>query len=196
MTHRYFSFYFVYTFTRISGILDPCGGVGSCQGWQPVRRGASPASALEALRRQRGLCRDEGVRWAPRWPQLSDTARRMFPGLRGWARQDACEGQARPDGEYVLFPLFPITGGGMPESSGSPYRVPGLCRSCAHRAAWVGLLDPASCSPDVAQEPHPSTEQRWLCALLPQRLKPTPACKSHVPESKNYDSIVQVQEKC
>lgn len=102
-------------------------------------------------------------------PSLSDTARRMLLGLRGGPR---------PDGARVFFPLSPVTGGGMSESSGPPYRIPGLCRSCTHRQRGVECWIQAHVALMWHRSHHPSTEQRWLCALFPQKLKPAFACKS------------------
>lgn len=111
MIYRYFSFYFVYRHI---------GAPGSWW-WSEILPGMTAS-----LGRQRGLCKGrKGQDGLLADPQLSDTACTMLLRLRG---QDACEGQARLDRAYVLFPLFPITGGRIPESSRPLYPISGLCR--------------------------------------------------------------------
>lgn len=161
MIYRYFLFYFVYhlpTYGR-------CWILVVVEEWDPARDD-SQSGVVPALRLPLG-------HWAGSKGQGGLPARRLL-----WT--GVCEGQARPDGDCVLFlPPFPITGGRMAESSGPSYRI---LRRCSHPAACVG-----DCwvQPHVAlMWHHPSTEQRWLCALTPQGLKPTLPCKSSCPRVK------------
>lgn len=110
-------------------------------------------------------------------PQLSET-----PAGCSWGcEEDACERQARPDGVtvYVLLPHSRWQRAADPREAS-----PGYAGAAHTRQPGVGLLDPASCRPDVPEEPPSIPRAEAAVCSIPTKTETHPSLQELMPQSR------------
>lgn len=126
-------------------------------------------------------------------PQLSETP----AGCPWGCKEDACEGQARPDGVTVCvsLPHSPLPVIGWQRAPDPRMASPGHAEAAHTRQRGVGLLNPASCSPDVAEEPPSVHRAEAAVCFIPTKTETHPSLQEFTPQSQKTMMVLFSSKK-